>query len=154
MPSLIDLTGQRFGRLVVLIQNKSRNGNACWSCLCDCGKKKTIRADVLKGGTAKSCGCWRNEVNGQKRLLKARGSKHYNWKGGITPEHRRIRASLEYAAWRTSVFVRDNYKCQACGVRGGSLEAHHIKSFAKFPELRLEISNGQTLCVPCHKNIF
>lgn len=72
------------------------------------------------------------------------------WKGGITSENRRIRVSSRYKLWRTAVYERDNYTCQDCGVRGGKLNADHIKPFAGFPELRFELSNGRTLCVPCH----
>lgn len=73
------------------------------------------------------------------------------WKGGISKESRRIRASKRFKDWRNEVFERDNYTCQDCGVRGGYLEPHHIKPFAYFPELRFELSNGQTLCNICHK---
>ena len=36
-------------------------------------------------------------------------------------------------------------------IKGGKLNAHHLKSWALFPELRFEISNGITLCVICHR---
>ena len=52
-----DLTGQRFGKLVVLGKGESKGpGRTTWNCLCDCGNKKTIRGDALKGGYTKSCG--------------------------------------------------------------------------------------------------
>lgn len=64
-----------------------------------------------------------------------------------------IRRSGEYKGWRTSVFQRDDYTCQLCGARGVKLNAHHIKPFAIFPELRTDVNNGITLCVTCHKAV-
>lgn len=61
----------------------------------------------------------------------------------------KIRSSPEYAQWRRSVFERDNYRCVACNAKG-DLHADHIKPFAYFPELRIELSNGRALCPPCH----
>lgn len=84
------------------------------------------------------------------------GSRHHNWRGGITPLNEQIRHSTEYRQWRIAVFERDDYTCQDCGARNGNghratLNADHIKPFSLFPELRLSLENGRTLCVPCHK---
>lgn len=82
------------------------------------------------------------------------GKNSFNWKGGITPENERIRHSKEYKEWRISVFERDNYTCINCGDdKGGNLNADHIKPFSLFPELRLDINNGRTLCIDCHKEL-
>lgn len=53
---LIDLTGQKFGRLTVV--GFYRGGRkSFWYCECSCGKIKIIRGDGLRGGHTKSCGC-------------------------------------------------------------------------------------------------
>lgn len=77
------------------------------------------------------------------------------WKGGITPVNIAIRNSKEYKRWREAVFTRDQHSCQDCGEksrvgRAVYLNAHHIKPFATHPELRLDVSNGITLCKSCH----
>lgn len=70
----------------------------------------------------------------------------------ITPELDRLRRSSAYKRWRSAIFERDDYTCQLCGIRGGELNADHIKAFALYPELRFEMDNGRTLCVTCHRN--
>ena len=56
--------------------------------------------------------------------------------------------------WRKTVLERDNYTCQDCGVRGGSLQVDHIKSYALYPDLRWLLTNGRALCISCHKRTF
>src|SRR3990167_545526 len=90
-----------------------------------------------------------------EKIKKARkrqiGPNSPAWKGGITPANTKVRNSIQYRLWRESVFARDNWTCQECSQRGGELEAHHIKSFREYPELRFTIDNGITFCIACHK---
>lgn len=78
-----------------------------------------------------------------------RGSKSTLWKGGITPLNKQLRQNAEYKAWRRAVFERDNYTCVCCGAKG-DMHADHIKPFSRYPDLRYDVSNGRTLCPPCH----
>ena len=57
-----DLTGQRFGRLVVVRESEKRiNGCVGWECVCDCGETTIVSGVHLRRGKTKSCGCWRKE---------------------------------------------------------------------------------------------
>lgn len=76
--------------------------------------------------------------------------EHPNWKGGVTPENKRVRSADRYKTWRVAVFERDNYTCRRCGQHGGYLVAHHLYRFAKWPHLRFTVANGHTLCRACH----
>jgi hypothetical protein len=87
-----------------------------------------------------------------------KGDKHPLWKGGITDAHHKIRTSTEYKEWRMSVFQRDRFTCVNCGYRSrkagnkpSDIRADHIKPFYLYPELRLAVDNGRTLCIPCDK---
>ena len=61
------------------------------------------------------------------------------------------RDSQEYKEWRKAVFERDSYTCVECHEVGGRLEAHHLKAWADYAELRFKIDNGVTLCKKCHE---
>ena len=83
-----------------------------------------------------------------------RGAAHYAWKGGTKVLKQGDRGTAEYRAWRKAVFERDEYTCQICTfyTGGGNLQAHHIKSYADYPELRYAVDNGVTLCEYHHQN--
>ena len=63
MGKKIDLTGQRFGRLVVVEESKKTNKRKgiFWNCLCDCGIEKVVYGAELRSGDTKSCGCFQRE---------------------------------------------------------------------------------------------
>ena len=66
--NFIDMTGQRFGRLLVLgnAESKTRpNGSkrSMWKCKCDCGNIKIVGGTNLRRGLTTSCGCYRDEHN-------------------------------------------------------------------------------------------
>lgn len=141
-------------------------------CSRECSNKSTktleVRTKTSQTCKAKGIGKW---MKGRERPehLRIRHSKymkaivamgeHNFWKGGISQDTRTFKSNfqntVEYRLWRTAVFKRDNYICKECGARNGNgkkiiLNADHIKSFAEYPELRLAIDNGRTLCRSCH----
>lgn len=61
---MVDITNQRFGRLVALYQTERRDskGSVYWHCICDCGQKVEVTEDCLVHGNYKSCGCLRKEL--------------------------------------------------------------------------------------------
>jgi len=84
-----------------------------------------------------------------KKRPKVSGKNHWNWKNGITSKDKLERARFRIKLQK-AIFERDNYTCQNCGKRAGMLQVHHIKSWAKNPELRFNKNNCQTLCAFCH----
>ena len=155
-----DLSGERIGKLVVISaadpvwrSNRSRPRlQYMWNCLCDCGKTKVIGTSSLRTaqmgrrGGAYSCGCLNREAIAKAQKF---GPEHHSWNPNIRPEDRNVKRRSAWS-WSRSVFAKDNFTCLKCGKRGGELHAHHIYPYARFPDLRLEVENGATLCKPCH----
>lgn len=105
MPAFKNITGLRFGRLVVL-EPRSRDRNGVrWLCRCDCGQQPIIRGVDLTSGNTKSCGClnretrasrstthgqtytaiWRSWVAMHQRCLNPRTKDYKNYGGrGVT----------------------------------------------------------------------
>lgn len=90
---------------------------------------------------------------GDKIRAKMMGENNHSWRGGISPENKRIRTCAEMRRWIKNVLTRDNFTCRECGNVETQLNAHHIKSFRDFPELRFNVDNGITLCEKCHKEL-
>lgn len=62
MGKIIDLTGQKFGRLyVVSFWGINHRKEAVWKCKCDCGNFLNVRSQPLRNGHTKSCGCLKIE---------------------------------------------------------------------------------------------
>lgn len=63
MSKLIDLTGQRFGRLAVIGQSSRHNRQVLWLCKCDCGQTTIVTGGNLRSGNTRSCGCLNRETS-------------------------------------------------------------------------------------------
>lgn len=82
MGRFVDLSGQRFGRLVVQRLSAMQPGGPLrWMCLCDCGSTVDLRRNNLSSGNTQSCGCFANEV-------KSAPKKHGQSGRVVSPEYR------------------------------------------------------------------
>jgi hypothetical protein len=64
----VDLTGQVFGRFIVVKEGgRSNAGKVLWLCKCSCGNEKIVVGSNLRSGNTKSCDCLRKEVTSQRR---------------------------------------------------------------------------------------
>jgi hypothetical protein len=86
MSKLIDLTGLRFGRLVVARRGtNSNNGHPRWDCVCDCGGRTTATLTNLKKGRTQSCGCLQRERTGAAAKISSathrmtKTAEHRSW---------------------------------------------------------------------------
>ena len=83
MSRKVDLTGQRFGKLVVIRDVGRKNGSVLWECLCDCGKHTNVVTGNLNSGGTTSCGCSRvrdltGEKYGKLTVVKYIGTDNFN----------------------------------------------------------------------------
>lgn len=99
MPSFIDLTGQRFGRLTAQCRAENIGRFSAWRCLCDCGSELVVQSNNLRSNRTKSCGCSR-----------------------VTHGHAKNRIqSAEYQTWRNMIrrcFDPSNVSYKNYGARG------------------------------------
>ncbi len=93
----------------------------------------------------------------RKKMSDARdgitGDKCWNWikdRNQVIEKHR-LRGTSEWKEWRIGVFERDEYTCQECGEGGSNLEPHHIVPLRISMDTLFDLTNGITLCRPCHQ---
>ena len=78
-PYIKDMRGQKYNKLTILEFSHLKNFKSYWLCQCDCGNYKIILGVNIKGGQAKSCGCFRKPreirdqiINGKKKCSKCK----------------------------------------------------------------------------------
>jgi len=143
---LIDLTGQKFGRLTVLGRtDQHKSGNIIWACRCDCGQEHGVVSTSLRSGRTRSCGCLRSEKARQPK------SKKPKRQPVIPPNFRAYLAR----------HLKDKCLIWLGGTNGNGLPAARVKGkvvvvgrilwerrFGKIPDgLYLRRTCGRAICV-------
>ena len=89
---VIDLTGQKFGRLTVIKLAYIKNSYSFWHCICECGVNKIIMGRNIRSGITKSCGCYVRDINAKRMAIIGKKNKTHG-DGGIG------RRSRLYTIW-------------------------------------------------------
>jgi hypothetical protein len=144
----IDLTGQRFTRLLVIRKVEGNWKHWYWLCKCDCGKEIIVSGQELRSKHTKSCKCWQKDKareHMKKLALTQKGSGHPMWRGGLNKPYPEVFTP----DFRTKLRKRDNYTCQICGLFKFGLDVHHIDKNKQNCIDR----NLITLCRMYHRNV-
>lgn len=150
--TLIDLTGQTFGRLTVTGRAGSQGGKTTWECRCECGSTKTVRGTHLRAGAVLSCGCLNRGLSSERAK---RGIRR-----GVLMEH--VTYGGAHLRVRTVRGPASEYDCE-CGQAAEHWAYDHQDEGAliesrPFPRGRvrqvpysLDPSHYQPMCRPCHR---
>lgn len=110
---LVDLTGQRFGRLTVTGRDPNRTGGTYWRCKCDCGNEKSVLSGSLRLGRTRSCGCLAAE-SARSRAEDLTGQKF----GRLTALER-DRSRTDRVFWRCGCVCGNETIVTAKGLKSG-----------------------------------
>lgn len=80
MAILENLVGMKFNKLTVIERDFSHKDRPYWKCQCDCGNTVSVRADLLKNGNTKACGCMYRKHN---QALQGNHSRMYEIYNGM-----------------------------------------------------------------------
>ena len=123
-----DLTGLRFGRLLVLEAVLDRDGFlSAWKCQCDCGKQCVCKSVSLTSGITKSCGCLQEEQR------KENMSKAIHFVDGTCVERIACRKTfINNTTGHRGVYRKENNRWRACiGFQG---KVYYLGSFENFED--------------------
>ena len=121
MGKLIDLTGQRFGAMVVGRAEKGKRGEPRWLCRCQCGGQTITYAGKLRSGHTKSCGCLTRELSAHRRTTHGHTQRRRD-----TPEYR------SWRGMRNRCHCPDNVSYKNYGGRGIQVCDRWRESFENF----------------------
>lgn len=158
---IINITGQKFGRLLVIGINGRKHGEALWKCKCDCGNYVDVNGYALRNGITQSCGCLVKDKNIQT-------SKKYNtydlsskYGIGYTSNGHQFKFDKEdYEKIRQYCWIVDTYGYVMSRDCGRTIKLHRIVMNIDDPKIfvdhiyhdKLDNRKSQLRLVNCQKN--
>lgn len=169
----LNLTGQRFGRLVALKEaGHNKGGRTMWQCKCDCGGEKAATTHDLRCGNTRSCGCIQRELsswkfgiphkkltgvyNGMKRRCYRKAEKNYEDYGGrgikICDEWLGKNGRERFVLWALNNGYCDGLTIERIDVNGNYSPSNccwikpELQAKNKRNTIRVEY-NGKTMCL-------
>lgn len=127
MAQLIDLTGQKFGKLTVLERDLSRTNGTYWKCQCDCGKIISTRKDTLTRTKSNktSCGCDTAMRNGAAHIKDETGKRY----GKLTVIERAPDLQPGVARWRCLCDCGKETEVNGAHLRNGNVQSCGCKKY-------------------------
>lgn len=134
----IDLTGKRFGRLVVIEEAdiKDKFHRTMWKCKCDCGNEIIVPYQRLKLGQTRSCGCLAHES------LVKRNIRH-----GDSVRGKRERLYGIYSSIKTRCYAKDDPHYERWGGRGIKMCDEWFNSYESFKEWAMNNGYADNLTI-------
>jgi hypothetical protein len=154
----IDLTGKRFGRLVVISYSHShiqpsKQKRAMWNVICDCGNEKKVSTSCLKNKTT-SCGCYLNEIRTKGLNKKPKGEANFNYKylsykTRAKNHKKKIKFLLSKNEFRRIILMNCHY-CNSKPVYAHTHRSYNGEFLSNGID-RINSAIGYTIenCVPC-----
>ena len=147
--NLKDISGMRFGRVVVLDYAGNIKGRAHWNCLCDCGNTAILKSKSLVNGDTRSCGCLGVEsrkipygesaINKTILAYKASAAKRgYSWELSREQFLELTQDTCAYCGSPPTNYMGENSNCQNGGYTYNGID-------------RVNNDKGYSIenCVPC-----
>ena len=125
MANLIDITGNKYGRLTVIkrvedsVCKKSGKRQPQWLCQCDCGNTAICQAANLKSGKSRSCGCLWKEKHSKATVSDLAGQRFgrlvvLNRAGDVASGKRKV------VNWLCQCDCGNTITVRACNLKNGS----------------------------------
>jgi hypothetical protein len=111
---MIDLAGQRFGRLTVLQRGQNKGKVLAWLCRCDCGNEWEVITASLRNNSTRSCGCLASETTARRNMRHGHCGK------------------AEFPVWRAMLWRCTNPKANQWMDYGGRGIEVRFQSFESF----------------------